>query len=137
MHMKHVSFPLYTLSKYGPDSVIDGMSYGVFINFSLFFLVLFLVYYLVRRATNSGKNQLFSKHMRIVEKMPLGMDRYVLIMELKEVYYVVYMDKNGATLLDKRNDLNIETVESNNDFQQIISKLVSKKDKEQDESDDV
>jgi len=137
MQMKLVSFPLYTLSKYGPDSVIDGMSYGVFFNFLLFFLVLFLVYYLVRRATNSGQNQLLSKHIRIVEKMPLGMDRYILIMALKDLYYIVYMDKNGATLIDKRDDLDIEIGENNPDFQKIFSKWVSKKDREQDESDDI
>lgn len=134
--MKHVSFPLYTLVKAGPDSVIDSMSTGAIVNFILFFLVLFLVYMLIRRATNAGQSNLFSKHMRIVEKIPMGLDRSILIMELKDIYYVIYMDKNGATLLDKREDLNFEPEVTNQGFKEVFSKWVPKIDKEQDESDD-
>ena len=134
--MKQVSFPLYTLVKAGPDSVVDSMSIGAVINFILFFLVLFLVYFLVRRATHAGQKSLFSKHMRVVEKIPLGLDRSVLILELKDIYYILYTDKNGATLLDKRDDLEFEAVEENQSFKDIISKWTPMLDKEQDELDD-
>jgi len=134
--MKQVSFPLYTLIKAGPDNVIDNMSTGAIINFMLFFLVLFLVYFLIRRATHAGQKSLFSKHMRVVEKIPMGLDRSIVILELKEVYYVLYTDKNGATLLDKRDDLDIEVSESNVNFKDILSKWTPKIDIEQDESDD-
>lgn len=134
--MKQVSFPLHTLVKAGPDSVIDSMSIGAIINFVLFFLVLFLVYLIIRRASKSGQGNLFSKHMRIVEKIPMGLDRSIMIFELKGMYYVLYIDKNGTTLLDKRDDLDMEIAEANVSFKDVFSNWVPKIDKEQDESDD-
>lgn len=134
--MKQVSFPLYTLLKAGPDSVIDSMSIGAIVNFILFFLVLFLVYFLVRRATHAGQKSLFSKHMRVVEKIPLGLDRSIMILELKDIYYVLYTDKHGATLLDKRDDLEFEIPDNTSNFKDVFSKWAPILDKEQDESDD-
>ncbi len=74
--------------------------------------------------------------MRIVEKIPMGLDRSIMIFELKGVYYVLYIDKNGATLLDKRDDLEIDAIEKNINFKDMFSNWVPKVDKEQDESDD-
>jgi len=134
--MKQVSFPLYTFIKAGPDSVIDSMSIGAIVNFVLFFLVLFLVYLIIRYVSRTNQNSIFSKHMRIVEKIPMGLDRSIMIFELKEIYYVLYIDKNGATLLDKRDDLEINVIEKNINFKDMFSNWVPKVDKEQDESDD-
>jgi flagellar biogenesis protein FliO len=134
--MMQVSFPLYTLLKAGPDSVIDKMSIGAVINSILFFLVLFLVYFLVRRVTKSGQKNLFSQNMRIVEKIPMGWDRSIMILELDKVYYVLYIDKSGATLLDKRDDLSFDDKKQNLNFKDVFSKWTPKMDREQDESDD-
>ncbi len=134
--MKHVSFPLYTFIKSGPDSIIDGMTIGSIVNFILFFLVLFLMYFIVRRVSRTGDKNLFSKNMRIVEKVPMGFDSSILIMELQGIYYIIYTDKHGATLLDKREDLNLKPQQEPVAFKSILSKWVAKRDIEQDESDD-
>ncbi|WP_430882781.1 flagellar biosynthetic protein FliO [Fusibacter sp. JL216-2] len=134
--MKQVSFPLYTLLKAGPDSAIDNLTTGSIINSALFFLVLFLVYFIIRRATNAGQKNLFSKHMRIVEKMPMGLDRSITIVEVKGTYYILCIDKNGTTLLDKRSDLDFDMTQSQVNFNDVFSKWMPKKDREQDETDD-
>jgi len=134
--MKHVSFPLYTFSKSGPESVFDSLSAGIVVNFILFFLVLFLVYYLVRYITKSGQSNMRSRNLRMVEKLPLGLERYIVIFELKKTYYIMYLDKNGSHLIDKRDDLDIESVDKTVEFHNILSKLTTKKDTGQDESND-
>ncbi len=134
--MKHVSFPLYTFIKSGPDSIIGGISIGSIVNFILFFLVLFLMYFIIRRVTSAGQKNLFSKNMRIVEKVPMGFDTSILILELQGIYYIIYTDKHGATLIDKRDDLDLKPQETPAAFSAVLSKWVAKTDREQDGSDD-
>jgi len=72
----------------------------------------------------------------MVEKLPLGLERYIVIFELKKTYYIMYLDKNGSHLIDKRDDLDIESVDKTVEFHNILSKLTTKKDTGQDESND-
>lgn len=134
--MRQVSFPLFTFMKSGPGSVFDGVSLGVAVNFTLFFLVLFLFYLIIRRASNSGRLSAGGRNFNMVEKFPLGMDRYIAVFELQGVFYIIYMDKNGATLIDKRSDLSLPETQARNDFGHIFSSWMSKTESGRDEADD-
>jgi len=69
-----------------------------------FFLVLLLAYLATKFiAQNQGVGG--NRNIKIIERTFLGNDRTLLLYELEKVYYLMYIHKNGATLIDKRTDL--------------------------------
>ncbi len=66
----------------------------------------------------------------------MGLDRSITIVEVKGTYYILCIDKNGTTLLDKRSDLDFDMTQSQVNFNDVFSKWMPKKDREQDETDD-
>ncbi|MGB3367878.1 MAG: flagellar biosynthetic protein FliO [Acidaminobacteraceae bacterium] len=92
------------------------------------FIVVFLVF--VYQITNFiGKKAKFSmqgKNMKVVEKLSLSMDKSLILVTISNVYYVLYLDKQGCTMIDKLENLELEEIKSNVNIQNtnMFSKLL-------------
>jgi len=92
------------------------------------FVIVFLVF--VYLGTNFiGKKAKFSmqgKNMKVVEKLSLSMDKSLILVTISNVYYVLYVDKQGCTMIDKLEDIELEKVKSNVSVQNtnVFSKLL-------------
>lgn len=69
----------------------------------VFLLMLWGISRLVMAVYGAGGKK--SRHIRFVEKSPMGVNRFLLLVEVEGIYYLVGVDKNGMTLLDKRTDI--------------------------------
>lgn len=92
------------------------------------FVVVFLVFvYLITNFI--GKKAKFSmqgKNMKVVEKLTLSMDKSLILVTISNVYYVLYVDKQGCTMIDKLENIELEEVKSNMNVQNtnVFSKLL-------------
>ena len=110
--------------------VISSSSSGFAIGFYLlaFFLVLLMAYFATRfiaQKQGFGGN----KNIKIIERTILGNDRTLLLYSLDGVYYLMYVHKNGATLIDKRTDITLlknQSGDSKMEFSEILKKISNK-----------
>lgn len=83
------------------------------------FVAVFLVF--VYLTTNFiGKKAKFSmqgKNLKVVEKLTLSIDKSLILVTISNVYYILYVDKQGCTMIDKLEDIELEEVKSNGNIQ--------------------
>lgn len=70
---------------------------------------LFLLWGVSRYLTKRQHLTFKEKNIKVVERVALSSDKYLYLIELDQVYYLVSSDKSGMSLIDKREHLNIET----------------------------
>lgn len=69
-------------------------------------LVFFYVVYVTTKfVAKFNQANLSNKTIKIVERISLTSDKSIAIIEISGIYYILSMDKNGVTLIDKREDL--------------------------------
>jgi len=103
----------------------ESSGLAVFFYLLAFLLVLLLTYFATKLI---AKNYGFSSkgNIKVIERVVLGSDRTLLLYEMDTVYYLMYIHKNGAVLIDKRSDLNLikgNLANQKLDFSEIMSKI--------------
>ncbi len=93
----------------------------------ILFLLLIGGYILVWNIKKTGLSSFQGRYIRFIEKIPLGWDRTIVIFEVQKCYYIVFMDKNGAKVIDKRNDIAEIDIADKSAFKSILSKFISDK----------
>lgn len=105
----YFSFPLLCSSGlFAARAVNSGRSFNIF--FYVIFVIAFIyfTYFFTKTvgARLTGVVKGGSRNMvKLVETTMLGPERRVSIIEVAGIHYIVYADRTGATLLDKRTDL--------------------------------
>lgn len=74
--------------------------------FSSIFIIL-LSFITVQLVSINWKTNNYSKTIKIVEKLSLGVDRYFILIQVQNHFYLVYVSKNGAQVIDKIDSLEI------------------------------
>ena len=97
----------------------------------LVFIVIFLVFVYLTTSF-FGKKASFAmqgKNMKIIEKLTISMDKSLILVSISNLYYILYVDKQGCTLIDKIEDLELEDIKSNvnNQDNNMFSKLLLNK----------
>ncbi|GAB6109221.1 flagellar biosynthetic protein FliO [Fusibacter bizertensis] len=72
-----------------------------------------------------------NKNIKIIERVAITNDKFLFLVELDGVHYMISSDKNGMRLIDKREHLNIESTSSTQPqsgafFEQLKSSLVKR-----------
>ncbi|SHJ91478.1 flagellar biosynthetic protein FliO [Paramaledivibacter caminithermalis] len=65
-----------------------------------------------------------NRNIRFIEKLPLGVDKSLVLIQLDEHYYLIFVGKNGAQLIDKLDSLQLKDVKIKNmKFSDILSNI--------------
>lgn len=97
--------------------------------------VLFLTYYGTKWLSTKANNMSKSKYMNIVDKIVLGQNKYLAIVEISNKYYLMSISDNSISILKEIHELELVTKECTNqttinmDFSKILSRII-KKDKD-------
>lgn len=71
-----------------------------------------------------------SKNIKYVDRLPLGVDKSLVLVELDSHFYLMYVSKTGAQLIDKLDSLEInDTKEKKISFNDILSSFKNLKDR--------
>ncbi|MBN2897932.1 MAG: flagellar biosynthetic protein FliO [Clostridia bacterium] len=78
--------------------------------------------------TQKGLKKVSGRKMEIIERIPLGTDRYLLMFKVKDKIYIVMVHRNGSELIDAipadSFDDEVENVSrENSQFAEILSKF--------------
>ena len=77
---------------------------SIFIMFAFLFFLWVISKWLIKNRKNlSGKN--FRNGFNIINKYPIGMDKFLLLFEFNNKYYLVLIGKNHSELLDVYDDI--------------------------------
>jgi len=92
--------------------------------------VLFLTYYgtkwLSVKATSISK----SKYMNVIDKIVLGQNKFLAIVEISNKYYLLSITDNNINIIKELDELEIKVTENiteNVDFNKIFSKFFKNK----------
>lgn len=103
------------------------------IMFALFSsLIVILLAFIVTKfiATKYSNLNAGNNNMRVVERLNMGLDRYLAIVAVKETYYLVSITKKGIELIDKLDTLVIDEKRHEKkslDFKDILKDFRNKK----------
>lgn len=93
--------------------------------------VLFLTYYgtkwLSVKATNISK----SKYMNVIDKIMLGQNKFLAIVEISNKYYLLSITDNNINIIKELEELELKTTENTTteklEFNKIFSKFLKNK----------
>lgn len=109
------------------------VNYGTYINLILFIGIMLISFYIARYFVNKSPYAAPYKTGKVKERIYLGPQSSLVIVELQGVFYVLATDKGRTTLIDTRNDLAYEQVAATLPdplkFDQVISKYLKKNQK--------
>lgn len=106
------------------------VNYGTYINLILFIIIMLISFYIARYFVNRSPYAAPFKTGKVKERIFLGPQSSLVVIELQGVYYVLASDKGRTTLIDTRDDLAYEQVAAAMPdplkFEQVISKYLKK-----------
>jgi hypothetical protein len=73
---------------------------------------LFLLWGISKYLTKKQFVGIRNKNMKVIERVAITNDKYLFLVELDGIHYMISSDKNGMRLIDKREHLNIESSKS-------------------------
>lgn len=92
-------------------------------------LIIILAYFTTKLVSGGFNSKIASRNIKFIEKMPLGVDKSLILIELDNHFYLMYLSKNGAQLIDKLDSLEIkEQMSQNVSFKEILSNFKKFKD---------
>lgn len=74
--------------------------YGYVVNIIIIVFFLGALYFGSRLLTRNSIGKVSGRKMEIVERISLGMDRYLLMFKVKDKIYIMMVHKNGSELID-------------------------------------
>ncbi|QEK12263.1 flagellar biosynthetic protein FliO [Crassaminicella thermophila] len=97
----------------------------------VFFFILILAYIVTKLIAKNGAVLIKGKNIKIIEKIPLGIDKSIYLINIGTVYYVIAVGKQSIELIDKVNEdsikLNIKSTQlekSNDTFDVYLDKYI-------------
>ncbi len=69
---------------------------------------LFLLWGLSKYLTKRHFVGLREKNIKVIERIAISNDKFLYLVELDQIHYLIGSDKSGMTVIDKREHLNIE-----------------------------
>lgn len=124
------------ISKY--NSTSDTLFTVRYIIVATVFLLLLwaLSKYLTKR---QGVN-IRQKNIKIIERIAISADKFLFLIELDGLYYLISSDKSGMRLIDKREHLNLEVMKTSETqsgaFFEQLKKSIIKQESAKDRDDD-
>jgi flagellar biogenesis protein FliO len=124
----YLSWSWIATIKNSTAQVVGGTYYGYLVNIIIIFLFLGVLYIGGRFLAKSNIGKVSGRKMEIIERVSLGMDRYLLMFKVVDMVYIMMIHKNGSELIDKvpadqfeSNEHDTET--NNNQFSDILKKV--------------
>ncbi|MBF4691739.1 flagellar biosynthetic protein FliO [Fusibacter ferrireducens] len=120
------------LGNYEADNFWFALKYFIVISILIYFLWIFSKF-----ITKKNYISLKDRKVKVLERIPLSNDKFLLLVELENIFYFIGIDKNGMYLMDKRDDLDVEQFIKgeqvlNSKFSEYLEKFLIKKDKKND-----
>lgn len=107
------------------------VNYGTYINLILFIGIMLISFYIARFFVNKSPYAAPFKTGKVKERIYLGPQSSLVIVELQGVFYVLATDKGRTTLIDTRDDLAYDQLAASLPdplkFDQVFSKYLKKK----------
>lgn len=87
-------------------------------------LVVILAFFTTRLVSGGFNHGMSSRNLKFIEKLPLGVDKSLILIQLEKHYYIMYISKNGAQLIDKLDSIELkDTMNKNTAFNEILQNL--------------
>lgn len=120
------------LKSYETDNFWFALKYFIVISILIYFLWIFSKF-----ITKKNYISLKDRKVKVLERVALSNDKFLLLVELENIFYFIGIDKNGMYLMDKRDDLKIESFLKdeqvlNSKFSEHLERFLIKKDKKND-----
>ncbi len=106
------------------------VNYVTIINLLLFVGIMVAVYYVSKYLLSKTPYNAPFRSGKVKERLYIGQQSSLTVVELQGIYYVLANDKGRTTLVDKRDDLEYPVQETNIkplEFGEILKKIRSKK----------
>jgi len=100
---------------------------------------IYLLWIFSRWLTKRNYISLKDRNIKVLERTALSNDKYIILIELENIFYLLGVDKNGIQVIDKRDDLELDTFitkaeKSSVSFSALLKSSMAKKDHKHDES---
>lgn len=90
-------------------------------------LIIILAFFTTRLISGGYKHSISNKNLKYIEKLPLGVDKSLVLVQLENHFYLMYVGKNGMQLIDKLDSLELkETMPKSIAFNDILQKFQNK-----------
>lgn len=80
------------------------------------------------------------KNIKVIERIAISADKFLFLIELDGLYYLISSDKSGMRLIDKREHLNLEDMKisetQSGAFFEQLKKTIIKQESAKDQDDD-
>lgn len=80
------------------------------------------------------------KNIKVIERIAISADKFLFLIELDGLYYLISSDKSGMRLIDKREHLNLEVMKTSETqsgaFFEQLKKSIIKQESAKDQDDD-
>jgi len=87
-------------------------------------IIIILAFFTTRLISGGFNHSISNRNLRFVEKLPLGVDKSLILIQLENHYYLMYISKNGAQLIDKLDSIKLkDTMTKNVAFNEILKNL--------------
>ncbi len=102
-------------------------SYYPFVLLFASIFIIILAFFTTRLLSGGYKQSISNKNLKFIEKLPLSLDKSLVLVQLEDHFYLMYIGKNGAQLIDKLDSIELkETVTKNISFNDIFEKFKKK-----------
>lgn len=104
-------------------------NYGAYVNLVLFIAILVIAFYISKYFISKSPYAAPFHSGKVKERLYIGPQCALTVIELQGVYYIVVNDKGRTTLIDKRSDLEYLSSETTQQFpgcQEIFAKYLKK-----------
>lgn len=102
-------------------------SYYPFIVLFASIFIIILAFFTTRLLSGGYKQGISNKNLKFIEKLPLSVDKSLVLVQLENHFYLMYIGKNGAQLIDKLDSLELkETMPNSIAFNDILEKFKKK-----------
>ncbi|MDK2865865.1 MAG: Flagellar biosynthesis protein FliO [Clostridiales bacterium] len=103
-------------------------------------IFIYLLWIFSKWLTNKNYISLKDRNIKVLDRTALSNDKYIVLVELENIFYLLGVDKNGITLIDKRDDLSTEMFLKNNhrensDFAAILKSSIGKRKQKDNDAD--
>lgn len=119
----------YSAIQSSADNFWFAAKYFVVISILIYFLWIFSKF-----ITKKNYISLKDRRIKVLERVALSNDKFLLLVELENIFYFIGIDRNGMYVIDKREDLEIkdflpEEGKAQERFLEILKSSMQKKDK--------
>jgi len=111
-----------TTNPLGKSMLLLNITFFLFVSLGIILLTFLTTKYLAGRFNYQNSN----KNIRIIEKYSLGIDKYLILVQVGTKYYLLSATKHSIEKIDIIENLNIK-IEPTKHFEDIFSKLKIRK----------